>query len=142
MLADSKHIPSAGATATFVEDKSLESGSEESVSSPLPSNDDSEQVLVNFDFSTTPIDAQQDRKLLRKIDLNLVPWLCLLYLVSFLDRTNIGNAKIAGLQKDLNMSAGEWQASLAIFFVSYSIFEPLSNVLLKRIRPSVYIPTM
>lgn len=39
-----------------------------------------------------------------KVDLYLIPWLSLLYLISFLDRTNIGNAKIEGLQEDLNMS--------------------------------------
>jgi hypothetical protein len=35
-----------------------------------------------------------ERKLLRKIDLYLIPWLSLLYLLSFLDRTSIGNAKV------------------------------------------------
>ncbi|TVY45218.1 putative transporter [Lachnellula cervina] len=89
-------------------------------------------------------DAQRkqiDRKLVRKLDLQLIPWLCLLYLLSFLDRSNIGNAKIAGLQKNLgNMSTGQYNAALSIFFVSYAIFEPLANILLKRLRPSVFIP--
>ncbi|RVX72972.1 hypothetical protein B0A52_03325 [Exophiala mesophila] len=85
---------------------------------------------------------KKDRQLLWKLDLHLIPWLCLLYLISFLDRTNIGNAKIAGLQRDLNMTNGQWNASLAIFFVSYSVFEPVSNVLLKKYRPSRYIPTI
>ncbi|TVY34449.1 putative transporter [Lachnellula subtilissima] len=89
-------------------------------------------------------DAQRkeiDRKLVRKLDLQLIPWLCLLYLLSFLDRTNIGNAKIAGLQKKLgNMSTGKYNAALSIFFVSYAVFEPLANILLKRLRPSVFIP--
>lgn len=80
--------------------------------------------------------------MLRKLDARLIPFLCLIYLMSFLDRTNIGNAKIAGLQKDLKMTNGQWNASLAIFFVSYSVFEPLSNVLLKRFRPKIFIPTM
>ncbi|KAJ5143279.1 uncharacterized protein N7515_002066 [Penicillium bovifimosum] len=84
--------------------------------------------------------AAIDRKLLWKLDLRLVPWLSLLYLVSFLDRTNIGNAKIVGLQKDLGMTNSQYNATLTIFFVSYSIFEPLTNVLLKRLRPSVFIP--
>ncbi|KAJ9609686.1 hypothetical protein H2200_006014 [Cladophialophora chaetospira] len=83
-----------------------------------------------------------DRQLLWKLDLHLIPWLCLLYLISFLDRTNIGNAKIAGLQKDLSMTDGQWNAALAIFFVSYSVFEPVSNVLLKKFKPSRYIPTI
>jgi hypothetical protein len=39
-----------------------------------------------------------DRKLVRKLDLRLVPWLSLLYLLSFLDRTNIGNAKLQGVR--------------------------------------------
>jgi hypothetical protein len=67
---------------------------------------------------------------------------CLLYLISFLDRTNIGNAKIAGLQKDLKMTNGQYNAALCIFFVSYSVFEPASNILLMWLRPSFYIPTM
>ena len=76
-----------------------------------------------------------------KLDLSLIPWLCLLYLLAFLDRTNIGNAKIDGLQTDLHhMSTGKYNATLSIFFVSYSVFEPLTNVALKRLRPSVFIP--
>jgi hypothetical protein len=38
-----------------------------------------------------------DKKLVRKLDWRLVPWLSLLYLLSFLDRTNIGNAKLQGV---------------------------------------------
>lgn len=55
-------------------------------------------------------------------------------------RTNIGNAKLDGLQEDLHMSNAQYNASLTIFFVSYSVFEPLTNVLLKRMRPSIFIP--
>jgi hypothetical protein len=71
----------------------------------------------------------------------LIPWLCLLYLLAFLDRTNIGNAKIAGLNASLHIGVpGPYNATLSIFFVSYAIFEPLTNVLLKRLRPSIFIP--
>lgn len=59
---------------------------------------------------------------------------------AFLDRTNIGNAKVDGLQTDLNMTDGQYNATLTIFFVSYSVFEPLTNVLLKKMRPSVFLP--
>ncbi|KNG89067.1 MFS transporter [Aspergillus nomiae NRRL 13137] len=83
-----------------------------------------------------------DRRLLRKLDMRLIPWLSLLYLASFLDRTNIGNAKLDGLQEALHMTGGQYNASLTIFFISYSIFEPLTNVLLKRTLPSIFIPTI
>ncbi|CAN9261259.1 unnamed protein product [Alternaria alternata] len=84
--------------------------------------------------------AAHDKALLRKLDFRLIPWLSFLYLISFLDRTNIGNAKVDGLQEDLNMTNGQYNASLTIFFVSYSVFEPLTNVLLKKLRPSIFLP--
>jgi len=86
--------------------------------------------------------AAHDKALLRKLDWQLIPWLSFLYLISFLDRTNIGNAKVDGLQQDLKMTNGQYNASLTIFFVSYSVFEPLTNVLLKKLRPSVFLPVI
>lgn len=38
------------------------------------------------------------------------------------------------------MTNGQYNAALSLFFVSYALFEPLTNVLLKRLRPSVFIP--
>lgn len=57
---------------------------------------------------------------MRKVDRWLVPWLCLLYLLSFLDRTNIDNARLAGLEADLGMNGNDYNKSLAIFFASSS----------------------
>ncbi|RDA85387.1 hypothetical protein CP532_1933 [Ophiocordyceps camponoti-leonardi (nom. inval.)] len=83
-----------------------------------------------------------ERALLWKLDIRLIPWLSLLYLVCFLDRTNIGNAKIAHLERDLGIDprSEKYPATLTIFFVSYAIFEVLSNFLLKKLRPSVFLP--
>lgn len=60
--------------------------------------------------------------------------------MAFLDRTNIGNAKIAGLSDELGLSTPSYNATLTIFFVSYAIFEPLTNILLKKLRPSIFLP--
>ncbi|KAG5928395.1 hypothetical protein E4U53_002680 [Claviceps sorghi] len=85
-----------------------------------------------------------ERKLLWKLDLTLIPWLCLLYLICFLDRTNIGNAKIAHLERDLGIDpkSFKYAATLIIFFVSYALFEALANFLLKRWKPSRFIPAI
>ena len=71
--------------------------------------------------------------------MTIIPWLTLLYLVSFLDRTNIGNANVDGLSKNLHLSDTQYAAALSLFFVSYSLFEPLTNVLLKRFRPNRFL---
>lgn len=60
----------------------------------------------------------------------------------FLDRTNIGNAKVAHLTDDIPMSTSEFNATLTIFFVGYAVFEALANFLLKRFRPSIFIPSI
>ncbi|KAI0409478.1 major facilitator superfamily domain-containing protein [Xylaria palmicola] len=83
-----------------------------------------------------------EKKILRKMDLRLIPMLALLYLLSFLDRGNIGNAKIEGLQEDLKMSNDQYNLSLTVFYFGYAAFEVPSNLLLKRLRPSRWLPTI
>ncbi|KAH9004776.1 MFS general substrate transporter [Lactarius hatsudake] len=80
-----------------------------------------------------------ERKLVRKIDLHLIPWLSLLYLLSFLDRTSIGNAKLYGLEKTLHLTDKQYLLALTIFFFPYALFEVPSNIFLKRLRPSLWL---
>lgn len=83
-----------------------------------------------------------EKAILRKMDLRLIPMLALLYLLSFLDRGNIGNAKIEGLQEDLGMSGAQYNWCLTAFFFTYAAFEVPSNLLLKKLRPSVWLPAI
>ena len=83
-----------------------------------------------------------EKKILRKMDLRLIPMLTLLYLLSFLDRSNIGNAKIEGLTEDLHMTGPQYNWCLTVFFFAYSAFTVPSNLLLKRLRPSIWLPTI
>lgn len=64
----------------------------------------------------------------------------LLYLLSFLDRVNIGAAKLNTLEKDLNLTGNQYNIASLVFFVSYVAFEVPSNMVLKKLRPSIYIP--
>ena len=75
-------------------------------------------------------------------DYRLVPWLSLLYLLSFLDRSNIGNANLFGLSVDLKLTTTEYQACLAVFFAFYVLFEVPSNMVMKAWRPSMWLPTI
>ena len=86
------------------------------------------------------------KAILSKLDARLVPWITLLYLWSWLDRVNIGNVKIMNMsngvsqfQKDLNLSADEFNWALSIFFFGYIIFEIPSNLMLKRATPRKWI---
>ncbi|KAF8157195.1 major facilitator superfamily domain-containing protein [Crassisporium funariophilum] len=84
-------------------------------------------------------DNGRTAKLLRKMDWNIVPFLSLLYLLSFLDRTNIGNARLAGLESDLKMKGLDYNIALAVFFPWYVAAEIPSNLMMKRTSPSLWL---
>lgn len=67
--------------------------------------------------------AVNERALLRKIDWQLLPAVGVLYLLSFLDRSNVGNARIEGLADDLHMTGNQYLTGLTLYFVGYVIFE-------------------
>ncbi|XMA13204.1 hypothetical protein WAI453_005995 [Rhynchosporium graminicola] len=84
-------------------------------------------------------DAAATKRLLRKLDIRLLPFLALLYLLSFLDRTNIGNARLFDLELDLGMSGIDYNIALAIFFPTYVLAEVPSNMMIKRFSPSIWL---
>lgn len=83
-----------------------------------------------------------EKKVKRKIDIRIIPILSLLYLMSFLDRGSIGNANIEGLSVDLGLTGAQYNMCLTVFFFTYSVFEVPSNMMLKRLRPSIWLPTI
>ncbi|TID21558.1 High-affinity nicotinic acid transporter [Venturia nashicola] len=83
---------------------------------------------------------EEERALRRKLDYHIVPIVTLLYLLCFIDRSNIGNARIQGLSKDLKLTGFKFNWSLTVFYLTYIIVEIPSNVLLKRIGPKIWIP--
>ncbi|GLA36677.1 hypothetical protein AnigIFM63309_003000 [Aspergillus niger] len=88
------------------------------------------------------LDHIDERKLLRKMDLRLMPMLTLLYLFSFLDRGNIGNARIEGMEEDLHLGGTQYNWALTVFFFTYTVFELPSNLILQKVRPSIWIPSL
>ncbi|KAH9232469.1 hypothetical protein K456DRAFT_1838847 [Colletotrichum gloeosporioides 23] len=83
---------------------------------------------------------EEEKALVKKIDLFLMPTIWLMYLLSYMDRTNIGNAKIAGMADDIGLSSSQYSIVLVVFFIGYVLFEPPSNMILVRTRPSLYLP--
>ncbi|CAK7210088.1 hypothetical protein SBRCBS47491_000652 [Sporothrix bragantina] len=86
--------------------------------------------------------AEEEAIIRRKIDWRLLPPLALLYLISYLDRTNMGNAAIIGLKTDLHLSPTQYNLCNSIFFIPYSLFEIPSNLVLKFIKPSTFVTIM
>jgi D-galactonate transporter len=88
--------------------------------------------------NTAPSDGKSESQqgfndqLYRKITLRIVPFLFLCYLISFLDRINIGFAHVQ-MSRDLGMSEAAYGLGAGVFFLGYVLFEVPSNLLLAKI---------
>ncbi|TID25652.1 polyphosphoinositide phosphatase [Venturia nashicola] len=81
---------------------------------------------------------QEEKAVVKKMDRRVVLFVALLYLLSFLDRSNIGNARIAGMEVDLQLSEGQYEWLLTGFYITYIAFEWMA-LLFRIIPPHIYI---
>ncbi|PGH28378.1 hypothetical protein GX50_08886 [[Emmonsia] crescens] len=109
-----------------------------------------QKVMVTDSDNTSPYPSEVlsdeqiklDRKMLLKLDFLLVPMMGMLYLLAFLDRANIGNARVAGLQNDLGISDLQYQTAITVTYVPYIAAELPSNLLIKKIGPRILLPAL
>ncbi|KAL8281510.1 hypothetical protein RQP46_006194 [Phenoliferia psychrophenolica] len=97
---------------------------------------------LHGDISTSKISytREEEMRLIRKLDMVLIPGLTLLYTLSFLDRTN---TKLFGLLKDLKITdPADYNTALAIYFVGYVLFEVPANIVLKKLDPKRWLPVL
>lgn len=59
--------------------------------------------------ATDPVEA---KRVLRKVDWRIIPLLQFLYMLTFLDRVNIGNARLWNMERDLNMSGYDYNIAV------------------------------
>jgi len=87
--------------------------------------------------------VEEEIEVRRKLDYYIVPLTTFLYLMCFLDRANIGNARIQGMGKELGLETGvRFNWVLSIFYIIYIFVEVPSNILLKIIGPKYYLPLL
>ncbi|RMZ67692.1 tartrate transporter [Pyrenophora seminiperda CCB06] len=79
-------------------------------------------------------DQVEEKRLIRKIDWRLLPILGALYSIALIDRTNVSNARVAGMDKDLQLHIGErYTIALVMFFPPYFLLELPSNIVLRKV---------
>ncbi|CAN9200165.1 unnamed protein product [Alternaria alternata] len=83
-----------------------------------------------------------ERKLVHKIDLFLLPCIWVVYLLSYMDRSNLANARVAGMGTDLEINDRRYYLCVVAFQIGYVIAEIPCNMILSRSRPSIFIPVI
>ncbi|KAI0156943.1 MFS general substrate transporter [Xylariaceae sp. FL1272] len=82
-----------------------------------------------------------EKRLVRRIDRRLMPMIILMYILNYIDRNNISQAKLAGLPEDLHLEGSQFQTAVSILFVGYLLMQVPSNLFLNKIgKPAIYLP--
>lgn len=79
------------------------------------------------------LDPETERRLIRKIDLYLLPVMCLVYCVQFMDKLSNSYASVLGLRKDLKMTGDMYGWTGSAFYIGYLFFEFPASYLLQRL---------
>lgn len=123
------------------ETSSVQSTEKQPIHDGIPSPDASDVEIATFGTSV-PFSKEEEAALVRKLDWRIMPLVTILYLSNFIDRTNIGNAKVAGLEKDLKLIGYQYNIGLSVFFIFYALSEIPSNIILKHFGANIWIPTI
>lgn len=99
-------------------------------------SDSGTQAVID---SYTP---EEQKRILRKVDLRLIPVLGFMYCVSLMDRTNLGVAMVAGMGVDLKLTGERYSLVVLLFFITYVALQPPATVVLRKLGPRIFLPTI
>ncbi|VUC24218.1 unnamed protein product [Clonostachys rosea] len=100
------------------------------------SSEDRELALA---LKTYEPDTEEEKRLVRKIDFILLPCLWWMYILAYLDKGNIQKLDPSHRDRLLTPRWVEYSLFISVFFVGYFLLEVPSNLVMVRIRPSVYL---
>ncbi|KAH7398819.1 major facilitator superfamily domain-containing protein [Phaeosphaeria sp. MPI-PUGE-AT-0046c] len=84
---------------------------------------------------------EKEKKIVRRLDMTLLPQLWILYMFNFLNRTNIAQARLdEDFERTLNLGNTDYSTAVALLTIGYMLAQLPSNMLITRVRPAVYLP--
>lgn len=105
-----------------------------------------EGLSPQLEYDSHLDDPKRNARLARRFDWHIMPLCTWIYLLNYLDRGNIGNAKVLNqetgdsLLSRTGMSSNEYAIAVSLFSVAYALFEVPSNWVMKNyVRPSLWL---
>jgi MFS transporter, ACS family, allantoate permease len=105
----------------------------------LDHSQDADEAMKAFaSGETIEIDEATNKRLLRIIDWHLMPLLCVIYGLNYLDKTTLSYASIMGIKTDINLKGDDYQWLGSMFYFGYLAWEYPTNRLLQRLPLAKY----
>lgn len=122
------------------EKASIEKSSDKKISLEKPEASFMEDVEKTDHEIHVPRRYSEDEynKVIRKLDWNIMPMILVLYSLSVLDRSNLGNARLAGLEDDVDLGGDRYEWLGTVFYIAY-ILSQWTQIGWKAFRPHIWI---
>ncbi|GKU09179.1 unnamed protein product [Fusarium langsethiae] len=94
-----------------------------------------DEVLGRYELirDKTPEErAVIEKSLVRKLDWKFLSMVTAMLMMNYLDRINVSNTRLAGMQEDLHMTDTTWSLSISLFYVGYIISQIPANVIIAK----------
>ncbi|OAL43403.1 MFS general substrate transporter [Pyrenochaeta sp. DS3sAY3a] len=96
---------------------------------------DSAEKVESVDVSQAfEIDPDEERAVVRKLDMVIMPMMALVYFFQYLDKASINQAAIFGLRKDLHLTGEDFSWAISLFYLGQLVAEYLAVYLLSRLH--------
>ncbi|KXT17533.1 hypothetical protein AC579_3195 [Pseudocercospora musae] len=102
------------------------------------SENSSKQISVDYTGARDKVDPEEIR-LVRKLDLWITPTLCFMFFLNYLDRNALALAPLDGIKEELDLDKQKFETCVSMLYVGYLLGQVPSNMLLVRVRPSLYV---
>ncbi|KAI0407297.1 putative MFS allantoate transporter [Xylaria palmicola] len=118
---------------------------ENAATSPLPKDvaaRDVDVAMALFDSPEQihePIDPVEERKLVRKIDFMILPYLAVCYAFFYIDKTTLSYAAIFGIREDLNLTGADYNWLSSVFYFGFLFWAFPTNFLMQRLPIGKYL---
>ncbi|EXJ67576.1 uncharacterized protein A1O5_09589 [Cladophialophora psammophila CBS 110553] len=102
--------------------------------------DDEKQCGGGDNVISDPNMTARKNRLVRRVDLYVLPVLAIIFACSIIDRINIGSARVLGMQEDLQLTGNRYNVILQTLFPAYLLAELPSNYILVKVSPRLWLP--
>ena len=142
--------PSESESRDGVDKKDLETRASHVENAPQPRSSrwklsktgDGDTAMTLFDQPDSfeePLDPEEEKKLVRRIDFMIIPYLAVCYAFFYIDKTTLSYAAIFGIQQDLDLVGTQYSWLSSMFYFGFLVWALPTNLLLQRFPVGKYL---
>ncbi|KAF5262986.1 hypothetical protein FOXYS1_6260, partial [Fusarium oxysporum] len=114
----------------------MDNALEKKMSAPKLDEPEARGEILDMDDSYTP---EEEKAVLRKIDMVILPFMCFVFFLQYLDKQSLSYAAVFGLIDDLNLTSSQYSWCSSIFYVGQLVAEYPCIYLMSRLHLTKFV---